>query len=111
MNEKKYHNGLGIASMIVFILGMLILGLGFLFNYLDGSTYSGIYILASIFICAVPLLVSGVLAFINIVNFYSKSCIKKSSKFFLILDWIIVSVITLPMICFKIYDIVIVLFS
>ena len=111
MKEKKYYNGLGIASMILFILGMLILGLGFLFNYLDGSTYSGIYILISIFIGGVPLLISGILAFINIVNYYSKTSVKKCSKFFLILDWIIVSIIILPMICSEIYDIVMILFS
>ncbi|MCI5789076.1 MAG: hypothetical protein MR031_00075 [Tenericutes bacterium] len=105
MSEKKYQNGLGIASMIVFIVGMLILGLGFLLTYLDGSEYSGFFIVFAIWIGGLPLLVSGILALINIINFYSKKSVKKCSKFFLILDWIIISIILLPIICLQIYNI------
>ena len=74
--------------MIVFIVGMLILGLGFLLTYLDGSEYSGFFIVFAIWIGVLPLLVSGILALINIINFYSKKSVKKCSKFFLIFSYI-----------------------
>lgn len=40
-NEKKYKNGLGIASLILFLIGVVVLGLGILLKHLDGSEYSG----------------------------------------------------------------------
>ena len=106
MVEKKYSNGLGIASMIVFIIGLLILGLGFLLSYLDGSEYSGWFIVFAIWMGAVPLLVSGILALINIANYYSKKSTNKCNKFFLVFDCIIMILILLPIICLQIYNMI-----
>ena len=105
MNEKKNRNGLGIASTILFIIGLIVMGLGFLFTYLDGSEYSGFFIVFAIWIGGLPLLISGILALVNIINFYSKKCINKCSKFFLVLDWIIIVLILMPIIYLQISNI------
>lgn len=75
-NEKKYKNGLGIASLILFLIGIIALGLGVLFKHLDGSEYSGFFITFAIFFAGVLFLISGVLAIINICNYYSKKRIQ-----------------------------------
>ena len=74
-NEKKYKNGLGIASLILFLIGVVVLGLGILLKHLDGSEYSGFFIIFAIFFAGVPFLVSGVLSLINICNYYSKKAL------------------------------------
>lgn len=109
--EKKYKNGLGIASLILFFIGLIILGLGFLFKFIDGSEYSGFHIIFAIFFCAVPFLISGILAIINICKYYSKKTIDKCNKFFLIFDWFIIATIILPYICIEIYNILVFIFS
>ena len=102
--EKKYSNGLGIASLILFLIGLAILGAGYINESLDGSEYSGFHIIFAIFLSAVPLLISGILAIINIYKYYSKKHINKCNRFFLILDWIIIVTIILPYISIVIYN-------
>lgn len=110
MNKVKNSNGLGIASLITFIIGLFIVGLGFLLKYIDGSEYSGWWIVFAIWIGIMPLIASGILALINVINFYSKKSIKKSNKFFLILDWCILILIILPFIILQIYNVVGIMF-
>lgn len=102
--EKKYNNKLGITSMILFIVGLLVICLGFLRAYQDGSEYSGLWLVFAFILGLIPFLISGILALINIKDFYSKNEIKKCNKFFLIIDWIIICLIILPFICIKIYN-------
>jgi hypothetical protein len=105
-NEKKYKNGLGIASLILFLIGIIVLGLGVLFKHLDGSEYGGFFIIFAIFFAGVPFLMSGVLALINICNYYSKKCIIKCNKLFLVFDWCIIATIILPYVFIQIYNII-----
>lgn len=105
-NEKKYKNGLGIASLILFLIGVVVLGLGILLKHLDGSEYSGFFIIFAIFFAGVPFLVSGVLSLINICNYYSKKSTIKCNKFFLIFDWCVIAITVVPYACIQIYNII-----
>lgn len=107
---KKHKNGLGIASLILFLIGLIILGWSFLLKYHDGSEYSGFYIIFGIFVGGVPFFASGILSIVNIYNYYSKKSIIKCSKFFLIFDWLVIAVIVLPYILIQIYNILMTIF-
>jgi len=108
--EKKHKNSLGIVSLILFLVGLIILGLGFLLKYLDGSEYSGFFIIGAIFVGGVPFLISGILALINICNYYSKKNSAKCNLFFLIFDWFVVAIIILPYVCILIYNMLVFIF-
>lgn len=79
--KRNTKNGLGVASLILFLIGVVVLGLGVLFKHLDGSEYSGFFIVFAIFFAGVPFLVSGVLALINICNYYSKKALLNAISF------------------------------
>ena len=97
-------NAASSASLILFLIGIIILGLGVLFKYLDGSENSGYFILFAMILGGFPFLISGILAFINIYNYYSKKNIIKCNKFFLVFDWCIIAIIILPYVLLQIYN-------
>ena len=107
---KKNKNSLGITSLILFLIGIIILGWSFFLKYRDGSEYSGFYIIFGLFIGGVPFFASGTLALINICNYYSKNNIIKCNKFFLIFDWFVIAVIVLPYVLIQIYNLLMTIF-
>ena len=93
--EIKNNNKLGIASLVLFLIA-LCFTLSMLLN--KSEEVISVAGFAFVFYALPLLLISGIMALINIIKYYSKSSYK-CNKFFLIATWAILLVLILYVIC------------
>lgn len=88
--KKKYKNGLGVASLVFFLIGAIILAQSIYVGRHGGLT--GFYTIAGMFVAVIPFFISWVLALINICKHYFGKSNMKCNKVFLIFDWGILAI-------------------